>query len=96
MKHGVMVGMLVAVLSGVGWAGFGHAEGTNQRERFFMKHQNCHWTDEMGKFIYECVKDNDGFNAHWCHNEAIDKFCPVDDAAAASPGGEGDKEKERL
>ena len=58
---------------------------TNARERFFLKHQNCEWTEEMGKFIYECVKKHDGFNAHWCHNEAIDQFCPADESAAADP-----------
>lgn len=96
MKHGVVVGVLAVILAGAGWPSPGHAEGTNQRERFFLKHQKCAWTDEMGQFIYQCVKDNDGFNAHWCHNEAIDKFCPVDDAAAASQGEAVDTDKERL
>jgi hypothetical protein len=36
----------------------------------------------LGKFFFECVKKNDGFNAHWCHNEALDQFCPVDESAA--------------
>jgi hypothetical protein len=61
------------------------AEGaTNARERFFMKRQNCEWTDEMGKYIYECVKANNGFNAHWCHNEALDAFCPVEEDKPAA------------
>lgn len=96
MKHGVVVGLLLAMLTGAGWFSVAHAEGTNQRERFFMKHQKCQWTDEMGQFIYQCVKDNDGFNAHWCHNEAIDKFCPVDDAAAAGEDEPSSQEKEQL
>ncbi len=96
MKHGVVVGVLTAMLAGAGWTSLAQAEGTNQRERFFLKHQKCAWTDEMGKFIYECVKDNDGFNAHWCHNEAIDKFCPVDDAAAAGQGEASSQDKEQL
>lgn len=96
MKHGVVIGVLTAILAAAGWTGLARAEGTNQRERFFLKHQNCAWTDEMGRFIYQCVKDNDGFNAHWCHNEAIDKFCPVDDAAAASPDAAAGGEKEKL
>lgn len=70
------------------------AEGTpsNGRERFFVKRQNCHWTDEMGKAIYECLKRNDGFNAHWCHNEALDQFCPADENAVPHPG-DGDAGK---
>lgn len=98
--------MLAVMLAGLGGASLAYAEGTNQRERFFLRHQNCPWTDEMGQYIYQCVKDNDGFNAHWCHNDAIDKFCPVTDAAgnpsaAAKPDETGKeaasgKEKEQL
>jgi hypothetical protein len=67
-------------------AGTAFAEGaTNARERFFLKRQNCQWTDEMGKYIYECVKANNGFNAHWCHNEALDAFCPTEEQAANAP-----------
>lgn len=63
-----------------------HAEGANNvRERFFMKRQNCPWSDEMGKYIYDCVKANFGFSAHWCHNEALDVFCPVDESAVPQP-----------
>jgi hypothetical protein len=62
------------------------AEGaTNGRERFFLKRQNCPWTEEMGKYIYECIKKNDGFNAHWCHNEALDVFCRADENAIPHP-----------
>lgn len=69
------------------------AEGTptNGRERFFLKRQNCAWTEEMGKAIYECVKRNDGFNAHWCHNEALDQFCPADENAIPHPPVENEK-----
>ena len=74
--------MLVLMLAGL-CSGAVLAEGaTNARERFFLKRQNCPWTDEMGKYIFECVKRNDGFNALWCHNEALDQFCPVDESAA--------------
>jgi hypothetical protein len=66
-------------------AGAALAEGaTNARERFFLKRQNCKWTDEMGKYIYECVKANNGFNAHWCHNEALDAFCPAEQPKEAA------------
>jgi hypothetical protein len=74
--------MLALILAGI-CSGPAFADGaTNARERFFLKRQNCAWTDEMGKYIYECVKRNDGFNAHWCHNEALDQFCPADESAA--------------
>jgi hypothetical protein len=74
--------MLVMILAGMG-SGLAFADGaTNARERFFIKRQNCAWTDEMGKYIFECIKKNDGFNAHWCHNEALDQFCPADESAA--------------
>lgn len=75
-------------------AGMAWAEGTapsNGRERFFLKRQNCPWTDEMGKAIYECLKANDGFNAHWCHNETLDQFCPADENAVPHPTGETEK-----
>ncbi len=75
---------------------FGAEEATNGRERFFLKRQNCAWTEEMGKYIYECLKKNDGFNAHWCHNEAIDAFCKPDETAIPHPtdGKPGDKPAE--
>ena len=81
--------LLAAVLGAAAFvtAGVALAEGaTNARERFFLKRQNCQWTEEMGKYIYECVKANNGFNAHWCHNEALDAFCPAEDDKAAAKG----------
>ena len=82
MKQRFAIRILALMLAGV-CSGLAFADGaTNVRERFFLKRQNCAWTDEMGKYIYECVKKNDGFNAHWCHNEAINEFCPADESAA--------------
>ena len=67
------------------------AEGaSNGRERFFLKRQNCPWSEEMGKAIFECVKANDGFNAHWCHNDALDRFCPADENAIPHPPVDGE------
>jgi hypothetical protein len=81
MKQQFVIRMLALILAGI-FSGLTFADGaTNARERFFLKRQNCAWTDEMGKYIFECVKRNDGFNAHWCHNEALDQFCPVDESA---------------
>jgi hypothetical protein len=83
----------VVTLTSVGAA---LADGaTNARERFFLKRQNCKWTDEMGKYIYECVKANNGFNAHWCHNEALDAFCPKEDEAGAAAGTAAQQEEDR-
>ena len=85
MKQRVAIRMLALILAGI-CSGLAFADGaTNARERFFLKRQNCAWTDEMGKFIFECVKKNDGFNAHWCHNEALDAFCPPDENAIRHP-----------
>lgn len=85
MKHYAAFGLIGLTLSGL-CASHSWAEGaTNGRERFFLKRQNCAWTEEMGKYIYECIKKNDGFNAHWCHNEAIDAFCPADENAIPHP-----------
>jgi hypothetical protein len=84
----------VAILIGAGAA---LADGaTNARERFFLKRQNCKWTDEMGKYIYDCVKANNGFNAHWCHNEALDAFCPKEEADAAPAPAQQEQDRRRA
>jgi hypothetical protein len=87
-KQRVISGFACLVFTVLGFVAPSFADGTapsNGRERFFLKRQNCPWTEEMGKYMYECVKKNDGFNAHWCHNEAIDAFCPVDENAVPHP-----------
>ncbi len=86
MKQQVVLGLIGLALVWAGEVSPAFAEGaTNGRERFFLKRQNCAWTDEMGKYMFECIKKNDGFNAHWCHNEAIDAFCPADENAIPHP-----------
>jgi len=50
--------------------------GTIEREKTMLKYKDCKWTDEMGKYTYECVKRNDGFGVHWCHDEALQTLCP--------------------
>jgi hypothetical protein len=86
MKQKFVIGLLTILLAGLAGSAPALAEGaTNARERFFVKRQNCAWTEEMGKAIYECVKANNGFNAHWCHNEALDQFCPPDESAVPAP-----------
>ena len=60
---------------------------TNALERMHLKNAKCVWTKEIGDYIYQCLKDNFGMNAHWCHNEAMEVLCPQqqESAAAASP-----------
>ena len=53
-----------------------------QRERAAQKFKDCHWTDEMGKYVYQCIKKNDGMNAHWCYDEALELLCPAQLEAA--------------
>ena len=55
---------------------------TYQRERAAQKFKDCHWTDEMGKYVYQCIKKNDGMNAHWCYDEALEMLCPAQLEAA--------------
>jgi hypothetical protein len=50
---------------------------TYQRERAMQRYKGCHFTDEMGKYLYECVKKNDGFGTHWCYDETLEAYCPA-------------------
>ena len=94
MKQRLVYGLIGLMLAGLGAASPAFGEGaSNGRERFFLKRQNCAWTAEMGKYIFECIKKNDGFNAHWCHNEAIDAFCPPDENAIPHPADVQPSEK---
>jgi len=36
----------------------------------------------MGKYVYQCIKKNDGLNAHWCYDEALEVLCPAQLEAA--------------
>ncbi|PWT70555.1 MAG: hypothetical protein C5B46_09330 [Proteobacteria bacterium] len=71
--------LLLALLSSL-WPMAARAEGdpapTYQRERQMQKYKGCHWTDEMGQYIYACIKKNDGFGTHWCYDETLEVFCP--------------------
>lgn len=51
--------------------------GTIEREQTMLKYKDCKWTDEMGKYTYECVKRNNGFGTHWCYDEALQLHCPA-------------------
>ena len=50
---------------------------TYQRERAMQRYKGCHFTDEMGQYLYQCVKKNDGFGTHWCYDETLETFCPA-------------------
>jgi len=58
-----------------------YAEGdpipTIQRERAMQRYKGCHFTDEMGQYLYQCVKKNDGFGTHWCYDETLETYCPA-------------------
>ncbi len=55
---------------------------TNTLERFHTRRASCHWTDEMGKHMFECLRANFNMNAHWCHNEAMALYCGDEQARA--------------
>jgi hypothetical protein len=78
--------LAIVVLSAVFSMSTARADGdptpTYQRERAAQKFKNCHWTDEMGKYVYDCIKKNDGLNAHWCYDEALEVLCPAQLEAA--------------
>src|SRR5580765_2079981 len=78
--------LAIVVLSAVFAMSTARADGdpapTYQRERAAQKFKDCHWTDEMGKYVYQCIKKNDGMNAHWCYDEALELLCPAQLEAA--------------
>ncbi len=78
----------VLLLSVTLGAGVTRAEGdpapTLERERAMQRYKGCHFTDEMGQYLYACVKKNDGFGTHWCYDETLETFCPAQLAARKS------------
>ena len=76
-KSRIAVLVLVIIFSAPSTICF--AGGENASERFMLKRQGCEWTQEMGEYIYACVKKHEGFNSHWCFNETIALHCPVND-----------------
>ncbi|MFN0317151.1 MAG: hypothetical protein ACKVQA_19190 [Burkholderiales bacterium] len=67
---------------------FAVAEGdpkpTYQREAAMQKYKSCKYTDEMGKYLYECVKKNGGFGVHWCFDESLEVYCPKPETASSA------------
>ena len=82
MKSPCLTAALWALLvsSSALWAAPARAEGdpapTYQRERQMQRYKGCHWTDEMGQYIYACIKKHDGFGTHWCYDETLEVYCP--------------------
>ena len=68
------------------WIETARADGdpapTYQRELAMQKYKGCHWTDEMGQYVYGCIKKNDGFGTHWCYDETLETYCPAQLEAA--------------
>ena len=68
----------------------GDPRPTYKREAAMQRFKGCTWTDEMGKYIYECIKKNDGLNTHWCYDETLEVFCiPQLEAKKAAAEGKG-------
>jgi hypothetical protein len=85
MHRSVSLLLVLTAVAAVG-VSVARAEGdpapTYQRERAMQKYKNCHWTDDMGKYVYACIKRNDGFGTHWCYDETLETFCPAQLEAA--------------
>src|SRR5215470_9794039 len=83
--------VLIALAAGL-CAASARADGdpapTYQRERAALRFKGCHWTDEMGRYVYECIRKNDGMNAHWCYDERLEVYCPEQLEAAQKPDTE--------
>jgi len=79
---------LLALSLGLGASAL-RAEGdpapTIERERTMQRYKGCHFTDEMGKYLYQCVKKNDGFGTHWCYDETLETYCPAQLAQREAP-----------
>jgi hypothetical protein len=45
---------------------------TYQVELAAQRYKGCHFTDEMGQYLYQCVKKNDGFGTHWRYDETLE------------------------
>jgi hypothetical protein len=84
---------LIALTTGLA-AATARADGdpapTYQRERAALRFKGCHWTDEMGKYVYDCIRKNDGMNAHWCYDESLEVFCPAQVEAAKKSGNDSE------
>jgi hypothetical protein len=69
---------------------------TIERERAMQRYKGCHFTDEMGQYLYACVKKNDGFGTHWCYDETLELHCPAQLAARKAQEGETQPAQEQT
>ncbi|MDA0237505.1 MAG: hypothetical protein O3B03_03215 [Proteobacteria bacterium] len=46
------------------------------KEFKMFKFRDCPYTEEMGAHTFQCIKDNNGFNAHGCYDDSLKLFCP--------------------
>ncbi len=88
MKQSSLIQTFIASVLTLGCVQFAFAEGdpqpTIQREAAMQKYKSCKYTDEMGKYLYECVKKNGGFGTHWCFDESLEVFCPKPETAQSA------------
>jgi predicted lipoprotein with Yx(FWY)xxD motif len=77
LKFAVGVLALCLGLTATSLRAEGDPAPTLQRERAMQRYKGCHFTDEMGQYLYQCVKKNDGFGTHWCYDETLEAYCPA-------------------
>lgn len=86
------INVLAAVLAAAAAVSLARAEGdpapTYQRELAMQRYKGCKYTDEMGRYLYECVKRNNGFGTHWCFDESLELYCPKPTAQNGVTGGQ--------
>jgi hypothetical protein len=82
----LLAGLALALASVHAALADGDPRPTYQRELAMQKYKGCKYTDEMGKYLYECVKKNNGFGTHWCFDESLEMFCPKPQAAQSGAG----------
>ncbi|MDC1312269.1 hypothetical protein N8Z26_07430 [Burkholderiales bacterium] len=54
-------------------------EKAMEQEYKMFQFRDCPYTEEMGDYMFECIKENDGFNAHGCFKDSVTVFCPESD-----------------
>lgn len=94
LKRALPLLMVVAAVSSPVAYAEDDAAPTYARERAMQRYKGCHFTDEMGKYLYQCVKKNDGFGTHWCYDETLEVFCP-DQLAAQKAAQDGTTNEEK-
>jgi hypothetical protein len=82
----LLAGLALAMVSVEAVLADGDPRPTYQRELAMQKYKGCKYTDEMGKYLYECVKKNNGFGTHWCFDESLEMFCAKPQAAQSGAG----------